>query len=315
MRAAEALAGLIALDDSATGRDLVRGTSTLTDEGMTPVVDAKQLSKAVSNLLRGGARRRASPRRGWPWRRRRRARRGPLPCVSGVPSRRGGGVMMTYPTQAKAALRQQPRVDAYCQRRLTHQRKHDKKHEARLRAEAACAVYERAGPPGSNATDTRGLLSAKQAEDEHVLGAKLAHALGYRRPSKQRGIRILALDGGGSRGVVTVQLLKQLQQVAFPGKEPSDVFDLVVGTSTGAILALLLGTKHCSLATAEKMYELLLDRIFVKEELAGEARLLTRRARYDEKHIERVFDELLGDDELLGASGGNGPDVALLALC
>ena len=124
-------------------------------------------------------------------------------------------MMATYPTQAKAALRQQPRVDAYCQRRLTHQRKHDKKAEARLRAEAACAVYESAGPPGTNATDTRGLLSAKQAEDEHALGAKLAHALGYRRPSKQRGIRILALDGGGSRGVVTVQLLKQLQQVAL----------------------------------------------------------------------------------------------------
>ena len=34
-----------------------------------------------------------------------------------------------------------------------------------------------------------------------------------------------------------MQLLKQLQAVAFPGKEPSDVFDLVVGTSTGAILA------------------------------------------------------------------------------
>ena len=140
--------------------------------------------------------------------------------MSGVPSRRGDGVMMTYPTQAKAALRQQPRVDAYCQRRLTHQRKHDKQacREARQRAEDACAVYASAPPPGSNATDTRGLLSAKQAEDEHMLGAKLAHALGYRRPSKQRGIRIPALDGGGSRGVVTVQLLKQLQKEAFPGK-------------------------------------------------------------------------------------------------
>ena len=63
VRAAEALAGLITLDDSATGRDLVRGTSTLTDEGMTPVVDAKQLSKAVSNLLRGGARRRVAAAR------------------------------------------------------------------------------------------------------------------------------------------------------------------------------------------------------------------------------------------------------------
>ena len=63
VRAAEALAGLITLDDTATGRDLVRGTSTLTDEGMTPVVDAKQLSKAVSNLLRGGARRRVAAAR------------------------------------------------------------------------------------------------------------------------------------------------------------------------------------------------------------------------------------------------------------
>ena len=63
VKAAEALAGLITLDDSATGRDLVRGTSTLTDEGMTPVVDAKQLSKAVSNLLRGGARRRVAAAR------------------------------------------------------------------------------------------------------------------------------------------------------------------------------------------------------------------------------------------------------------
>ena len=63
VRAAEALADLITLDDAATGRDLVRGTSTLTDEGMTPVVDAKQLSKAVSNLLRGGARRRVAAAR------------------------------------------------------------------------------------------------------------------------------------------------------------------------------------------------------------------------------------------------------------
>ena len=60
VKAAEALAGLITLDDSATGRDLVRGTSTLTDEGMTPVVDAKQLSRPSQTL--GGARRVAAAR-------------------------------------------------------------------------------------------------------------------------------------------------------------------------------------------------------------------------------------------------------------
>ena len=147
-----------------------------------------------------------------------------------------------------------------------------------------------------------------------MLGAKLAHALGYRRPSNNEvGIRILALDGGGSRGVVTVQLLKQLQQEApFPGRN-------LLTSSTSSSGRPRVRSSLCYWArstarwTAEKMYELLLDRIFVKEELAGEARLLTRRARYDERHIERVFDELLGDDELLGASGGNGPDVALLS--
>lgn len=292
--AAHALADLIALDDTVSGRDLVRGAHTLVDEGMTPVVDATQLAGAVANLLRGGAKRRIAAVR--------------LALAATAPGASGAAA-------AKVALRTQPRIHTYCQRSLAQARKQSKDAStaARARAEQACAVYASAGPPGTNATTSRGLLSAKAEKGEAVLGFKLAASLGYRRPSKQRGIRILALDGGGSRGVVTVQLLKELQKTAFPGQEVSDVFDLVVGTSTGAILALLLGTKHSSLATAETVYELLLDRIFVKEELAGEARLLTRRARYDERHIERVFDELLGDDELLGASGADGPHVALLS--
>jgi uncharacterized protein len=48
--------------------------------------------------------------------------------------------------------------------------------------------------------------------------------------------RVLALDGGGIRGLVPAEVLKLLE--ARMGKPISELFDLVAGTSTGGILAL-----------------------------------------------------------------------------
>ena len=47
--------------------------------------------------------------------------------------------------------------------------------------------------------------------------------------------RILALDGGGTRGIYTAQLLAKIEQ-AF-GTRINACFDLIAGTSTGAIIA------------------------------------------------------------------------------
>ncbi|BDB29039.1 hypothetical protein CTP10_R64520 (plasmid) [Cupriavidus sp. P-10] len=50
--------------------------------------------------------------------------------------------------------------------------------------------------------------------------------------------RILALDGGGAKGFYTLGVLKQLE--ALLGGEPlATKFDLIFGTSTGAIASLL----------------------------------------------------------------------------
>lgn len=46
---------------------------------------------------------------------------------------------------------------------------------------------------------------------------------------------ILALDGGGTRGIYTAQFLKQVEQLY--DVRISDCFDLIVGTSIGAIIA------------------------------------------------------------------------------
>ena len=47
--------------------------------------------------------------------------------------------------------------------------------------------------------------------------------------------RILALDGGGTRGIYTAQLLAQIEQTF--GTRIKDCFELIAGTSTGSIVA------------------------------------------------------------------------------
>lgn len=173
---------------------------------------------------------------------------------------------------------------------------------------------------------SRGLLSPpimRNLEDKELRDAlKLNAVLGLRRLSprvgvkrrRRRGVRVLCLDGGGTRGVITIELLRQLQKRCFDGHEPHEVFDLVVGTSTGAILAVLLGAKHCALDVAADMYDQLVSRIFVKKTVRGSTSLVLRRAYYDERDIETVFDELLGDDDCLDAAEPpRTPAVACLA--
>ena len=70
---------------------------------------------------------------------------------------------------------------------------------------------------------------------------------------------ILCLDGGGMRGILTIQLLKKLEAVA--GIPCYELFDMVAGTSTGGIIAGLIATGH-NATDIEKMYEDLVSEVF-----------------------------------------------------
>ena len=60
-----------------------------------------------------------------------------------------------------------------------------------------------------------------------------------RPQTPEKLFRVLSLDGGGAKGVYTLGALKEVEAVA---KAPlCEVFDLVFGTSTGAIIAALIG--------------------------------------------------------------------------
>ncbi len=80
--------------------------------------------------------------------------------------------------------------------------------------------------------------------------------------------RVLSLDGGGVRGILTLQYLEKIEaalraRYGHPTLVLSDYFDLIGGTSTGAIIAagLVLGF---DVATIQRMYRDLATQIFKK---------------------------------------------------
>lgn len=58
------------------------------------------------------------------------------------------------------------------------------------------------------------------------------------RYRKENGSRILCLDGGGVKGLVQIEMLRQIE--LRTGKEIIKLFDWIVGSSTGGIIALAL---------------------------------------------------------------------------
>src|SRR4051812_47080385 len=54
--------------------------------------------------------------------------------------------------------------------------------------------------------------------------------------AERRRYTVLAVDGGGIRGVVPARVLQAIEERT--GRPAADLFDLIAGTSTGGIIAL-----------------------------------------------------------------------------
>jgi patatin-like phospholipase/acyl hydrolase len=114
---------------------------------------------------------------------------------------------------------------------------------------------------------------------------------------RERRFQVLALDGGGVRGIFTAALLAGLEDDT--GQPVVDHFDLVVGTSTGGIIALGLGA---GLTPREILdfYVVERDAIFAGPPAwASVRRLFT--AKYRPAALEAALKRLLGE-RLLGES-------------
>ena len=109
--------------------------------------------------------------------------------------------------------------------------------------------------------------------------------------------RVLSLDGGGIRGLITVILMQRLNQA--PGLENwlSGV-DLIAGTSTGGLLALAIG-KGLDLQVIRDLYEKKGAEVFDDSWLDDVLDLGTIiGAQYDDKNLKRELRKILGSTTL-----------------
>ena len=111
--------------------------------------------------------------------------------------------------------------------------------------------------------------------------------------------RILSIDGGGIRGIVTAVLMQRLK--ATPGLEGFlDQVDLVAGTSTGGLLALGIA-RGLGLGEIRDLYENDGPEIFDDswlDDLLDLGKL--RGADYKIGPMRRVFKKVLGEETTLG---------------
>ncbi len=116
------------------------------------------------------------------------------------------------------------------------------------------------------------------------------------RPPSDR-FQVLALDGGGIRGIFSAALLDGLETIT--GTRVLDHFDLVVGTSTGGLIALALAAGF-SPAKIVDVYVDEMRSIFPGPQPLRRVGQLFR-SKYSSKGLERVVRRLFGD-RLLGES-------------
>lgn len=122
-------------------------------------------------------------------------------------------------------------------------------------------------------------------------------------------IRILSLDGGGIRGIISCVVLKyiqeQLQKIDNPNAKIGDYFDLIAGSSTGGLLTAILlfpdNTKNAkfSIEAALDLYAKKGDTIFnvsFWEEIINPFGLFNEKI--SQRNLERQLHEVFGNLEL-----------------
>jgi hypothetical protein len=108
--------------------------------------------------------------------------------------------------------------------------------------------------------------------------------------------RILALDGGGIRGVFTLQILARIEELfreeqKNPDLVLGDVFDLIAGTSTGAIIAAFLSW-GLPVSEIEKLY------ITHSPEMFAKGRWFWRwKFKFQPEAIARFFRERFTEED------------------
>ncbi|WP_414623429.1 patatin-like phospholipase family protein [Calothrix sp. CCY 0018] len=116
--------------------------------------------------------------------------------------------------------------------------------------------------------------------------------------------KLLALDGGGIRGMISLEVLAEIEATlrsslgADKNFVLADYFDYVAGTSTGAIIATCISW-GMSVAEIKKFYQESGEKMFDKAFILNITR--TMRYKYGDENLAAQLKEVFGEDTTFGS--------------
>ncbi|KEQ90170.1 hypothetical protein AUEXF2481DRAFT_71863 [Aureobasidium subglaciale EXF-2481] len=112
-----------------------------------------------------------------------------------------------------------------------------------------------------------------------------------------QSLNLLSLDGGGVRGLSTLYILKRIMaaiDLHNPPK-PCDYFDMIGGTSTGGLIAIMLGRLSMSVDECIRAYMELSKEVFHPKRQIPFGIRGNIKERYDSKALELAVKKVLRD--------------------
>ncbi|KAJ4303367.1 hypothetical protein N0V90_002260 [Kalmusia sp. IMI 367209] len=143
---------------------------------------------------------------------------------------------------------------------------------------------------------------------------------GIRRKDTTKGppLRILSLDGGGVRGYSMLIILQELMHRTFVEMEgrapkrheipkPCDHFDLIGGTGTGGLIAIMLGRLRMDLETCKNVYVRMTKRVFETDKtFAG---IPYRHTFFKASKLEEAIKECVREHTVYDDEGNDSEDA------
>ncbi|KAH6649685.1 acyl transferase/acyl hydrolase/lysophospholipase [Chaetomium tenue] len=143
---------------------------------------------------------------------------------------------------------------------------------------------------------------------------------GLKRKDTTKGppLRILSLDGGGVRGYSMFLILQEIMHRTFVEIEgraprrseipkPCDHFDLIVGTGTGGLIALMLGRLRLDIETCKELYVRLTRIVFETDKtIAG---IPYRSTLFKATKLEEAIKECVREHTIYEKEGNDGSEA------
>ncbi|KKA29771.1 hypothetical protein TD95_004911 [Thielaviopsis punctulata] len=138
-----------------------------------------------------------------------------------------------------------------------------------------------------------------------------------RDTTKGPPLRILSLDGGGVKGYSMLIIIQDLMHRTFvetygraPRRDeipkPADHFDLIVGTGTGGLIALMLGRLRLDLETCKELYTNLTRMVFQTDKTLGGIPL--RSTMFKASKLEEAIRDAVKIHTALISEGNDGSE-------